>query len=214
MKGIAFDLETLPDIENIPPFDPADIKLGNVKDQVKIDAKIEEARIKYKEGLGKFALDPQFNLICCFGWCDGDNVGSILLDEKVGEQNLLVQIWDFLSQYDFFITFNGIEFDVPTLMLHSLFKKVRPAVQISTKKYTIGNHLDIRAVLTRWEKMAKGNMNFFLKRCLGRQKPEDIDGSMVQHYWEVGMRDEVAKYCEGDARDTWALYEHVREYYL
>jgi predicted PolB exonuclease-like 3'-5' exonuclease len=137
------------------------------------------------------------------------------LEEANGkmERRLLVQAWEILHRYQNFITFNGIAFDVPVLNLHSLFRRVRPAVNISTKKYQIGNHIDLRAILGNWDNFAPGNLDFYLRRCLGNSKPQNMDGSMVQHYWDTDLKDEIVTYGVGDAEDTWELYQHVKQFY-
>lgn len=211
-KVIAFDIETIADRSVISDLSPLDVKIGNLKDQAKIAAKKKAAE---DERIKKLGLDPFTNLICAFGWCDGNDSGCILLKNETqeAEKLLLEDIWELLHGYDHFVSFNGAEFDVKIINLHSLFQKVRPSVHIDTRKYQIRNHTDVRAVLTGWDKFAPGKLDFFLKRCLGRSKPEDIDGSMVQDFWDLGMTEEIGQYCEGDARDTWDLYQYVKEYW-
>ncbi len=64
MKTIVFDIETgpLPESELValvPPFDPAEVKTGNIKDPEKIAAKIAEAEANHRcDFFDKAALDP------------------------------------------------------------------------------------------------------------------------------------------------------------
>ena len=211
-KIVAFDLETIADHELLKILPPADVKLGNIKDDEKIKKKIEEAEAKRIEKMG---LNPHENMICLFTWCDGKNSGAIPLKEAIGEaeKELLQSAWERLNRYDHFVSFNGNQFDVPVLNLHSLFRGVRPSVNISTKKYTITNHTDLRAVLGNWDTYAPGKLDSYLRRCLGKSKPDDIDGGLVQHYWDCEMIDEIVQYGIKDAEDTFELYMYAREYY-
>jgi len=49
-------------------------------------------------------------------------------------------------------------------------------------------------------------MDFFARKYLGHGKTEGIDGAMVQSYFDMGLHDEIAQYCEEDTRITYDLY--------
>lgn len=210
-KWVAFDSETIAD-RSITLPEP-EVALGNLKDPAKIEEKIKAAKDRQVE---QQALDPWSNLICCFGWCpEGGEPDSILLQHETKEADFIAAIWDVLSTFDHFVTFNGNNFDIPILKIHSMKHRIRPAVNFDTKRYsTTGNHIDVRMVLGNWDQYAKGNLDFYLQQLLGRGKPDDISGVMVGDYWDCGMHKEIAEYCRGDAKDTMDLYQVVREYYL
>ena len=209
MNPIAFDLETIP-APWADPFDPSSVAVGNLKDPAKISEKVQSEKKKYAETLG---LDIYQNMICSFAWADANASGFILL-EGSDEKGLILKAWDVLSsnKYDFFVSFNGNNFDVPVLNIHSLFHKVRVPVQISTRKYQVTNHCDLRAILTNWEPYARGNLDFWLKRCLGMEKMEGISGGMVADAWDMGMYEKVGEYNKDDAEKTFKLFQHVQEY--
>lgn len=140
----------------------------------------------------------------------------MLVDETpAAERKLIQEAWEVLYQYDHFISFNGIAFDVPLLNLHSMFLHVRPSVKISTRKYMVENHTDLRAILGGWEKFAPGKLDFYMSRMFGDDagKPDHIDGSMVSHYWDAGMHDEIGEYCEKDAQDVMKFYTEAKKYH-
>lgn len=209
-KTIAFDIETIAD-RSIQLPEP-EVKTGNLKDPAKIQEKIDAARA---EQIARQALDPWANLICCFAWFDyRGKSGAVLLADENQEADLIREIWKTLFEYNFFVTFNGNAFDIPVIRAHSLIHRIRPSVGISTRKYHVENHFDVRAVLGNWDVYAKGTLDFYLQRLLNRSKPEDIDGSMVQEWWDVGGKDEIAEYCRSDARNTYDLFDLVSQYYL
>jgi hypothetical protein len=73
MKTIFFDIETGPLLESellalLPPFDPAEVKTGNIKDPEKIAAKIAEAELNHKRDfVEKAALDPLTGRVVAIG---------------------------------------------------------------------------------------------------------------------------------------------------
>lgn len=214
-KMIAFDLETIarPGIVNLlPPVEPK----KNLTDPAKIKSDIIEKETKRLSELG---ASPQTNMICLFAWANDDGYGCFPLADETAEseKNLLFFIWEKLSEYEQFITFNGMQFDVPCLKLHSLIRRVRPSVNISTKKYDQNsNHIDLRNILTGGGTFAQGKFDFWLKLIFGddKGKTDGIDGSMVQDLWDEGDFETIANYGMKDAVLTWELWKQVNEYYL
>ena len=73
MQTIVFDLETGPLAESelsalLPPFDPAEVKTGNLKDPAKIAEKIAEAEANHRRDLiERAALDPLTGRVVAIG---------------------------------------------------------------------------------------------------------------------------------------------------
>ena len=73
MKTIFFDVETgaLPESEiaaMMPPFDPAEVKTGNIKDPEKVAAKIAEAEASHRRDFfDRAALDPLTGRVVAIG---------------------------------------------------------------------------------------------------------------------------------------------------
>jgi len=213
-KTIAFDLETIADKSIIPILPPIESD-PRLKDPIKIKASIEQ---KEADRISKLGLDPTTARICCFGWFDSNTKKShhYILEEETpeAEKKLIQMAWDILSTCDHFVTFNGIGFDVPVLLMRSLINRVKPAVQISTAKYRITNHTDCRAVLGNWNNYAKGTLDFYSRLLLGKTPKGDFDGSQVQDMWDMGLFDEIGKYCEDDCEATFEVFELIQQYYL
>ena len=213
-KACVFDIETIADPEIVgflSPVEPA----GNLRDPEKIRLDIEKKEKKRREEMG---LTPLQNMVCCVAIHDLQSGKShaITMGGETGEdeKQVLEVTWEALSKYDFFVSFNGIEFDVKTLNLNSIKRRVRPGILIDTQKHRIGNHMDIRAYLGNWEKFAQGTLDYYLKVLIGEDegKPSDIDGSLVQHYWDLGMVDEIAQYAVTDVENTAKLWNLLKEY--
>ena len=73
MRSIVFDIETgaLPEAElekSLPPFDPSEVKTGNMTDPRKIAAKIADAEAKHRRDyFERAALDPLTGRVLAVG---------------------------------------------------------------------------------------------------------------------------------------------------
>lgn len=211
-KVTTFDLETIADKSVIPLLPPVEPD-SRLKDPIKIKASIEK---KEADRISKLGLDPTTARICCFGWYDENESHHIMLEDETpqAEKKLLQQSWEVLAEGEHFVTFNGIGFDVPMLLMRSLINKVRPAVQISIKKYNITNHTDVKMVLANWDNYKTGKLDFYAKLLLGETPKGEFDGSDVQMMFEMGLYEDIGKYCEGDCVATYKIYELLTKYYL
>jgi len=209
MKVVAFDIETIAD-KSVLPLLPSPEPDSRLKDPVKIQASLEKKR---EEQISKLGLNPISATVCCFGWANEEYSGHILLNESGTEKQMLVSIWEVLSGFDHLTSFNGINFDIPVLLMRSAIHRVKPSINISTKKYYIDNHTDCRMVLGQWDKYAVGTLDFYSRLFLDEPISE-IDGSMVQSMWDEGRYNEVAEYCKTDCVKTFKIYEIITQYYL
>ena len=82
MQTIVFDVETGPLAESelsalLPPFDPAEVKTGNLKDPAKIAEKIAEAEANHRRDFfDKAALDPLTGRVIAIGMVLADGQQS------------------------------------------------------------------------------------------------------------------------------------------
>lgn len=123
-----FDVETSPDRDKalalMPPFDPEEVKLGNLKNPALIEEKINEAREGHqKSWLDKATLRPETGKILAIGLYRNE-CGLEILDERQGEAVMLQAFWEkfmkwFAATGRPFTGFNSNTFDVPFLILRS-----------------------------------------------------------------------------------------------
>lgn len=206
---IAFDIETIADRSAIP-FLPEPKPNGRLKDPAKIESDIAEKKAKQ---LAEMGLSPMTNMVCCLSWCDSDNrSGNIVLESEdpAHERECLLNVWEDLSAGDIFVTFNGRSFDLPTIRLHSLKHNIKMPVDIDSGRYNRGNHIDMRQILAGEDKFAPGKLDFFAQRFLGVGKTEGIAGKDIQNWWDVGLKEDIANYCDNDAKITMGLFELAR----
>src|SRR2546423_835451 len=73
--------------------------------------------------------------------------------------------------------------------------------------------LDVREVLTNFERYKKGTLEFFCE-IFGVNSPKNgINGSKVGDYFKQGRLDEIAHYCLADCKATGELYQRLKNYY-
>lgn len=134
MGYTVFDIETIPKpmevLESIiPPFNADDVKLGNLKDPAKIEAKIEEARLTHVDDfIESAALDARYSEVCAIGYraFTTKNGEVTRIDGQADgrtEKEIVEQFWQtFLNIYGKDISlvgFNSHNFDQPYLMRRS-----------------------------------------------------------------------------------------------
>ena len=215
IRTLALDLESIADPSKVDQLPPVDAN-KTFKDSAKIQADIAKKQQVQRDKMG---LDPTTNLICSLATRDvdtGDENAWLLNQYLSNEREIIENFWELAHQYDRFVTFNGIAFDVPVIRFHSMIHQVRPSVDIACNKYRIENHIDIRMILANGDQYAKGDQDYYCKLILGpdQGKPTGIDGSMVQSFWDAGLHDEIKEYNLDDVRKLSLLYHRLLGYYF
>lgn len=166
---IVFDIETgpLPEdqvLANAAPFqppqhpgvfDPSTVKLGGMKDQAKIDAKIAEKRAAHEKAVAEFeselaaaesawranaisraALSAMTGQVVAIGFQNGSGAARILIDE---EPNLLAGFWRLYQQArekrTSLVGHNILGFDLPFLIRRSWLLQVDVPGQVFDGRY-------------------------------------------------------------------------------
>ena len=140
--NIYFDIETGPlplaDL-NIPPFNPADVKLGNIKNPDLIAEKLQKAEESHAaDYIKNAALDALSGQVLCIGYRIDHQEQNILCADADGEAHLLRQWWALLNYYDRqpqLIGFNIKAFDLPFLIKRSWRHKIMPPYWLRNGRY-------------------------------------------------------------------------------
>jgi 3'-5' exonuclease len=129
---------------------------------------------------------------------------------------LIQSFVDFVAEHQpQMVTFNGHSFDLPVLryraMIHGLSASglhARPYFHRFTE-----DHVDLCDVLSSFTYSGKTKLDE-ISRVMGLPgKPDGIDGSQVQAYFEAGRIGDIANYCQSDVLSTyriWLRYELFR----
>lgn len=152
-----FDIETAPldDLE----FDPSEVKLGNLKDEEKIAAKIEDARQKYQRDAALSAITGQ---VCAIG------VKSAEYEIFVGEEPaVLAGFWKVFrrSHTEQLVGFNIFRFDLPFLVRRSWVCGV-DVPPIRSGRFWSDRFIDLMDLWQLGDRQAKGTLSQ-IDRLLG-----------------------------------------------
>lgn len=231
MDIATIDIETIPcqNIPNecIPKFDSESVKYGNLKDPVKRQAKEEEERAAFQDGLTKkMSTTPTLAQLCTFVGIKYDTDKDKILEKvsiqvtKAYEADDLDAVsdgWDFIrkmyNERTPLVSFNGIGFDLP-IMWHRAIAQDVPVdsfmYQRLTPRYGGPFHYDLLGILAGWtlDKMRGHNLDFFLN-LFGIGSKGDMDGSKVYEAWQLGEYEKIQQYCESDVLQTCKLFQRV-----
>ena len=209
MNAIAIDIETAPLPNAAELFDPADVKVGNLKDEAKIKAKIDAAR---EEFTSKAALNWTTGQITCIGMFNDDL--SVAFhpgngDNGMTERDMLEAFWGNWAHHQI-ITYNGYSFDMQFICMRSMVHGISaPFLRARGSKYlrTLEDkHIDLINVFDNggtWQGMGK-----VCKALLGEEKTGS--GLDAITYFQEGEYDKLAAYCLKDCELTWNLWKLVR----
>lgn len=229
-----FDAETIPN-QRIPDtckpqFDPSEVKTGNMKDQAKIDAKIEDARNNFESDLvKKMSVTPSLTQLSTFVGMKYDTENDQIIDKvsiqvtKAYEADDLEAItdgWKFITKNHMeripIVSFNGIGFDLPVMWHRAIAQDVPvdPSMYYRlTPRYGGYHHYDLLGILAGWtlDKMKGHNLEFFLQ-LYGIGTKGEMDGSKVWEAWQTGEYEKIQKYCEEDVFNTCHLFQRVESW--
>jgi hypothetical protein len=212
-RRIIVDIETgpLPDAEierMLKPFDPADVKTGNIKDPDKISAKIADAEAKHRSDFfDRAALDPLTGRVVAIGVLrlDDTDVVEIVADED--ESKLLRTFWDDVVKADMgrvnrLVGFNICRFDLSFLIRRSWAKRVAIPHGIRKGRYFTEEMIDLRDVWQCGDREAHGSLDT-ISKFLGVGEKSG-NGADFAELWATDRPKAVA-YLENDIRLTAAI---------
>jgi DNA polymerase elongation subunit (family B) len=153
-KPIMFDIETVPESREVldalmPVFDPAEVKLGNLKDETKIAAKLIEAELDMKhEFIEKAALHAATGQVAMIGYLVED---EMVIHEAGDQQNesTVIRIFfdkvvECLQDSTSMIGFNTHEFDLPFLVRRAWKHRIHTPHSMFRGRYFSDLFLDLR----------------------------------------------------------------------
>ncbi len=174
MKTIFFDIETgpLPEpelLQMLPPFDPAEVKVGNLKDPEKIAAKRAEAEADHRrQFIERAALDPLTGRVLAVGLLSNRDDFRVIGVED--EAALLREFWtacrDEKARLNRMVGFNTHAFDLPFLIRRSFKHRVQIPFGIRRGRYWGEELIDLREEWQLGDRQARGSLDT-IARYLG-----------------------------------------------
>jgi hypothetical protein len=208
MNVTIFDCETgsIPQSELlkiIDPFDPADVKTGNIKDVDKIAAKIDECREKYyKDAMDNAALSALTGRVLAIGLKMMPEHKPVIIGHD-SEADTLLEFWSLFSNTPGkWVGFNIFGFDLPFLARRSWVNKVKVPF-IRKGRYWADEFVDLREVWQAGDRQAEGSLDS-ISRALGLGQKSG-DGADFSKLWSAD-RPKAEEYLRNDLALTEALY--------
>jgi len=172
MQTIFFDIETgpLPEAELaalLPPFDPAEIKTGNLKDPAKIAEKLREAEEAHRrEFFEKAALDPLTGRVVAIGLLYPDSNEFVVIGHD-DEATTLREFWEVtkgeMGRINQMVGFNSNSFDLPFLIRRSWRHRVPVPFGIRRGRYWSDEMVDLRDAWQLGDRQARGSLDSIAK---------------------------------------------------
>jgi predicted PolB exonuclease-like 3'-5' exonuclease len=198
---MVWDLETVPDLE------------GYARSNNLVGRLPEEVRFAMGDDFPKLI----FHSIICIGALVANRTANGYEIQAVGaphigqrtEKELIESFVHKIAQISpQMVTYNGGGFDLPVLryraMIHEVFA---PGMynRAYYHRYTDDN-VDLCDVLSSFSYGAKVKLDE-LSRIMGLPgKPDGIDGSQVEAYFNAGRIQDIADYCKSDVINTYRLW--------
>ena len=201
---IIFDIETGPlplDQLHIPPFNPADVKLGNIKDPDKIADKIQAAEANHtNDYIRNAALDALSGQVLCIGYRKEGQETGVLASNADGEAAMLRQWWALLNYYERtpkLVGFNIKAFDLPFLIKRSWKHRIAPPYWLRQGRYWNDLVVDLREVWQLGDSRATGSLGAICRHLgLGEKAGSGAEFSLL---WNTN-RQAALDYC---LQDIW-----------
>lgn len=214
VRALVFDIETVgEDFDNLGDWEK-DYLLEHLErnNQNKSDA-------KNKTGL--YALFGFVCSIACFDTLNQEGTLFQLSDQKLkspdgynlktfeSEEDLLQAFWTLCDVHQIFVSFNGIEFDFPFLILRSAAKRIK----VPSKMFSLdrSHHIDLAQ---RFKQGSRGFKLEALTRFLGLSNPKEkgVSGLHIANLYRSNKHQDIADYVARDVQSTNQLYELYLRY--
>ena len=203
---IYFDIETgpLPLSELvIPPFDPSQVKLGNIKNPDIIAEKIQRAEENHvSDYIRNAALDAISGQVLCIGYRIEHEAPAVLCADADGEKAILLQFWALLDSFERkpqLIGFNTKPFDLPFLIKRSWKHRVTVPYWLRNGRYWNDLIVDLRESWQLGDNRAHGSLAA-ISRHLGLGDKAG-NGAMFSELFKTN-RQAALDYCLRDVELT------------
>lgn len=203
---IYFDIETgpLPASELvIPPFDPSQVKLGNIKNPDIIAEKIQKAEENHvSDYIRNAALDALSGQVLAIGYQIEHEKVIVLHVGESTEKEILVAFWKLLDSFERkpqIIGFNVKPFDLPFLIKRSWKHRVTVPYWIRCGRYWNDLVTDLRETWQLGDNRAHGSLNA-ISRHLGLGEKSG-NGAMFSELFHTD-RQAALDYCKRDVQLT------------
>lgn len=203
--AVAWDLETIMNIDMLDKLPIASPKLGNTKNEKLIEAKFLAAKEKQIKNM---ALDPLYGKICCSCFFGDTQESHCSVDEAVIIRETFKKLEEIANSGDTLVTHNGYSFDIPFLYRRAVILGIHFEIPPGFwgKRYSNDPHFDVAQVWCDWEKTKYVSLNNLGNGIFSEGKI-DIDVSTFPMLMKTQEgRNEIVKYCMKDCELTLKIF--------
>ena len=213
MNVLCFDIETIPDTE----FGRRIYDLGDLDDE----AVAKVMRFKQMQARQTDFLPlPQHRIVVISAVLrDSDGLHIFSLGRERGNEREIVQrFFDGLERRSpDLVSWNGAGFDLPVLQYRAMLHGVTAAryweVGDTDREFRYNNylgrfhwrHIDLMDVLSGYQFGGRASLQH-MSQLLGLPGKLGMSGADVWDYYRDGRHDEIERYCETDALNTFLIY--------
>jgi predicted PolB exonuclease-like 3'-5' exonuclease len=210
MNYIVLDIETIPDHDISKDLRP-EVKLGNLKDKEKIEAK--QAEWEENGQVKAMSVSTLMNKIVSIQmWSSKyDDFVKELQDLDNDEESMIKVFWDVVQSHDVVVGHNILGFDLPTILNRSMILGIEPTKIFNMPRYRNYPLYDTMQILAGWDSSKWKGLDWLCQRLGIEGKTHD--GSKVYRLCQEGKIDEIHEYCRNDVRMTMELFHKIEPYY-
>ena len=216
MNKLIIDIETIPN-QNIdddikPKFNESTVKLGNVKDQEKINAKIESSKKEFESGLTKrMSIESNYCQIISLGYIEvneqNNEVSRGVLFDELNDKSIIEQ-FDKIYTGQTIIGWNSKNFDIPIIWKRAILNNTKNPVY--NYQYLCNPYNDNSIDLMRtWNGSTNYGKMSDCAKLLGIECKTGLDGSMIYDAYKDKKFDEIKAYNLEDCQCTLDIYKRI-----
>jgi hypothetical protein len=158
---------------------------------------------------------PEFGHVVCVAWGVEPptlEVHTLAARTADQERDLLQQFWQAIAALRgprCWVTYNGLDFDLPYLLRRSALLGIEVPVPVPLRRYALSEHYDVMQALANWKAAERLPLRI-AARLFGLAKADGLDGAGVSTAWRAGQVEAIAAYCAQDARVTYELFRRLQ----
>lgn len=216
MTALSLDLETLPTADALALPYPEDERTppSNYGAEAREKWREKDRAAWEQERIKTYSLSPLYGRVCAIGLAWEDATGEVATahmraETEAEEPEMLREFWAQAHGADCLVTWNGMDFDVPFLLVRSLVHDLDVPFdgRSLTRRYAQHPHYDVKQVITGWNTRGKGSLDDYLRAF--RLPTKTAHGSEVYGMAQRGEWQAIGDYAAADAAATLALYHRV-----
>lgn len=143
---------------------------------------------------------------------------SIAIVNDSSEKSVLERFWEIVAKFPsngLFVSFNGLEFDVPLIIKKSMLHRI-PITNnkfLDQKRFSTAPHFDVRLVFGNHDKFAQGSLDLICEFLnVPSPKEGEVKASDIESAFNSGKLKEIAEYCVRDVEATYKVFEILFQY--